>query len=309
MLVLLVAFVARGRARGAEGVVRALLAAGLILAPQPTGPTLVLLGNPDHSAPGSPCCSCCCCSTGPARPQRGAGRRGGAAGLVDHRRSAHRGRRRRAALRRVRAPGPSGSSGRGRSCAGESGRPGWRAGPPPGTSCRSRRGGRGRPPREGGELADQGPGRVHRGQPVYLPAAVQEIIRGLPVVWESVLVLFGADYAGVHGAGNIAFALVHLIGVAVVLAAAGVAAWAAWGMRALARPRLAGRARGAGTACPVTWLPTSSCSASRPTSRRSSSRCRCQRLLLPRDRARSCRSAPRWPGTLGSRILAAGRRP
>ena len=48
LLVLLAAFVARGRARGAEGVIRALLAAGIMLAPQPTGPTQVLLGSPDH---------------------------------------------------------------------------------------------------------------------------------------------------------------------------------------------------------------------------------------------------------------------
>jgi hypothetical protein len=48
LLVLLAAFVARGRARGAEGVVRALLAAGVMLAPQPTGTTTVLLGSPDH---------------------------------------------------------------------------------------------------------------------------------------------------------------------------------------------------------------------------------------------------------------------
>ena len=48
LLVLLAAFVARGRARGAAGVVRALLAAAVILAPQPTGPTQVLLGSPDH---------------------------------------------------------------------------------------------------------------------------------------------------------------------------------------------------------------------------------------------------------------------
>ena len=54
MLVLLAAFVARGRARGAEGLVRALLAAVVILAPQPTGPTLVLLGNPDHVGTGVP---------------------------------------------------------------------------------------------------------------------------------------------------------------------------------------------------------------------------------------------------------------
>jgi len=48
LLVLLAAFVARGRARGPEGVIRALLAAGIVLAPQPTGPTQVLLGSPDH---------------------------------------------------------------------------------------------------------------------------------------------------------------------------------------------------------------------------------------------------------------------
>src|SRR5580704_3074651 len=54
LLVLLAAFVARGRARGAEGVVRALLAAAVILAPQPTGPTLVLLGSPDHVGTGVP---------------------------------------------------------------------------------------------------------------------------------------------------------------------------------------------------------------------------------------------------------------
>ncbi len=54
LLVLLAAFVARGRARGAEGMVRALLAAGIILAPQPTGPTLVLLGSPDHVGTGVP---------------------------------------------------------------------------------------------------------------------------------------------------------------------------------------------------------------------------------------------------------------
>src|SRR3984957_10582693 len=54
LLVLLAAFVARGRARGAEGLVRAVIAAGVILAPQPTGPTLVLLGNPDHVGTGVP---------------------------------------------------------------------------------------------------------------------------------------------------------------------------------------------------------------------------------------------------------------
>src|ERR1700733_1336379 len=54
LLVLLAALVARGRARGGEGVVRALLAAGVMLAPQPTGPTVVLLGSPDHVGPALP---------------------------------------------------------------------------------------------------------------------------------------------------------------------------------------------------------------------------------------------------------------
>jgi hypothetical protein len=48
MLVLLAAFVARGRASGAEGLVRALIAAGIVLAPEPGDATGVLLSNPDH---------------------------------------------------------------------------------------------------------------------------------------------------------------------------------------------------------------------------------------------------------------------
>jgi hypothetical protein len=48
LLVLLAAFVARGRARGAEGVVRAVLAAGVMLAPEPGVASVVLLNNPDH---------------------------------------------------------------------------------------------------------------------------------------------------------------------------------------------------------------------------------------------------------------------
>ncbi len=48
LLVLLAAGVARGRARGAEGAVRALLGAGVMLAPQPVWTTPVMLGSPDH---------------------------------------------------------------------------------------------------------------------------------------------------------------------------------------------------------------------------------------------------------------------
>ena len=48
LVVLLAAVLARGRARGAEGVARALLAMGLMLAPQPGDGRLVLLSSPDH---------------------------------------------------------------------------------------------------------------------------------------------------------------------------------------------------------------------------------------------------------------------
>jgi hypothetical protein len=48
LLVLLAAAVARGRERGAGGLARALLAAGVMLAPEPGGATGVLLGAPDH---------------------------------------------------------------------------------------------------------------------------------------------------------------------------------------------------------------------------------------------------------------------
>ena len=48
LLVLLAAYVARGRARGAEGVVRAVLAAGVMLAPEPGVAVQVLLMEPDH---------------------------------------------------------------------------------------------------------------------------------------------------------------------------------------------------------------------------------------------------------------------
>ena len=48
LLVLLAAAVARGRARGAEGAVRALLAAGVMLVPQSGDATGILLTEPDH---------------------------------------------------------------------------------------------------------------------------------------------------------------------------------------------------------------------------------------------------------------------
>jgi hypothetical protein len=54
LLVLLAAYVARGRSTGAEAVVRALVAAGIILAPEPGVASWVLLSDPDHVGTGVP---------------------------------------------------------------------------------------------------------------------------------------------------------------------------------------------------------------------------------------------------------------
>ena len=54
LLVVLAAFVARGRSRGAEGTVRALLAAGIMLAPVPGETAWALLLTPNHTGTGVP---------------------------------------------------------------------------------------------------------------------------------------------------------------------------------------------------------------------------------------------------------------
>jgi hypothetical protein len=54
LLVLLAAYVARGRASGAEAVVRALTAAAIMLAPELGAPSWVLLSDPDHVGTGVP---------------------------------------------------------------------------------------------------------------------------------------------------------------------------------------------------------------------------------------------------------------
>jgi hypothetical protein len=54
LLVLLAAALARGRATGREGVIRALVAAGIMLAPQLGDPSGVLLLSPDHVGTGVP---------------------------------------------------------------------------------------------------------------------------------------------------------------------------------------------------------------------------------------------------------------
>jgi hypothetical protein len=54
LLVLSTALVARGTARGGEGVIRALLAGGIMLAPEVGESTNTLLGSPDHTGTGVP---------------------------------------------------------------------------------------------------------------------------------------------------------------------------------------------------------------------------------------------------------------
>jgi hypothetical protein len=54
LLVLLTALVARGTARAREGIVRALLGGGIMVAPEIGGPTNTLLGSPDHTGTGVP---------------------------------------------------------------------------------------------------------------------------------------------------------------------------------------------------------------------------------------------------------------
>jgi hypothetical protein len=65
----------------------------------------------------------------------------------------------------------------------------------------------------------------HLGPATYHPLPLPRIAHDAPMLWRSVLALFGADYAGVTGAGNVAFALAHLAGVALVIAAVVFAAW------------------------------------------------------------------------------------
>src|ERR1700677_1089832 len=54
LLVLLTALVARGAARGREGITRAVLAAGIVVAPQAGYGTNALLESPDHTGTGVP---------------------------------------------------------------------------------------------------------------------------------------------------------------------------------------------------------------------------------------------------------------
>jgi len=235
-LVLLAAFVARGRARGAEGVVRALLAAGLILAPQPTGPTQVLLGSPDHVGTGVPVLVLLLLldwaqgNESPGRQARGRWWVPVAAGALlawsiigDP-------------LIEVVGVAPLFFACALRAC--------WivwsRRDPAPGagpvTPRRHWSSARYElslaaaalaaiPVALAGNRVIRHLGGFSVANPWYHLQPLHKIVHGLRIAVRSVLALFGADYKGVTGAGNVAFALVHLIGVAVVLAGFVVGLW------------------------------------------------------------------------------------
>ena len=231
MLVLLAAFVARGRARGAEGVIRALLAAGVILAPQPTGPTSVLLGNPDHVGTGVPVLVLLLLLDW-AQGREGRARRWVpvAAGAL-------------LAWSIIGDPliEVVGALPLFLACALRAGWIAWSrraADPPAGAAAWRRRWSAARyelslavaavaavPVAAAGNWLIRALGGFTMADPWYHLQPLHRIVRGLPVAAESVLALFGADYKGVSGTGNVAFALAHLLGVAVVLAAVAVAVW------------------------------------------------------------------------------------
>ena len=227
MLVLLAAFVARGRARGAEGLVRALIAAGVILAPQPTGPTLILLGNPDHVGTGVPVLVLLLLldwAQGRQARQRWYVPVAAAALLAwsiigDP-------------LIEVVGVVPLFFTGvlrafwviRSRQAAGTTTRR-W-----PWSAARYElslavAAAAAVPLAMAGNQLIRQLGGYTVAKPAYYLESLYEMVHGLRIAAESVLVLFDADFKDVSGAENVAFALVHLVGVAAVLAAFVIAAW------------------------------------------------------------------------------------
>jgi hypothetical protein len=233
MLVLLAAFVARGRAHGAEGVIRAVLAAGIILAPQPTGPTQVLLGSPDHVGTGVPVLLLLLLlDWASARPRGPRWYVPVAAGVLLSwaiigdplievvgvvplfLASLIRAGR---VLWAARPAGPAGS------------RPlrsmSWVWPAAWYELALAAAAAVAIPVKHlaGWLLADLG--GIQTARAYYHALPVHEIIAGLPMAARSVFALFGADYMGVYGTGYVTFACVHFIGVAVVFCAAAYAAW------------------------------------------------------------------------------------
>jgi hypothetical protein len=263
LLVLLAAFVARGRARGAEGVVRALLAATVMLAPQPTGATTVLLGSPDHVGTALPvllllllldrapdpgararwyilACGASCVATAalfaliivgdPLAEVVGVVPlvlacllRAVRISVIRVRRPTARGGELAVAAAAAdpvaEGPGATDHAAGDRGAADTS----WRAA---GYQVLLAGAALTAVPLAGAmnSLIRQHHG-YQLGPNLYGLQPLHVIAGNAPIIWRSFLVLFGADYADVRGAGNVAFALVHLVGVVMVIAAVAFAVW------------------------------------------------------------------------------------
>jgi len=234
LLVLLAAFVAKGRARGAEGAARALLAAGVILAPQPAGPTQVLLGSPDHVGTGAPVLLLLLVLDR-ARPRWYIPVFTGAllavaivgdplvevmgaapvflACLIRAARSLWRERAGLVTPGAPRLPGLRGTAARGWSVA-------WYELSLASAAALAV------PAAEAANRLLVHLGGFRTASAWYghaLPWRV--IMQELPLAWQSFLTLFGADHDGVQGTANTVFAQLHFIGVAVVIAAIVLGAW------------------------------------------------------------------------------------
>jgi len=263
LLVLLAAFVARGRARGAEGMVGALVAAGVILAPQPTGPTQVLLGSPDHIGTGVPVLLLLLLlDWAPSRQGQPRWYVPVCAGvlvawaIVGDPLMEVVGALPLFLACLIRAARVLWSRRASAAAAAGTGQEGQAAPPPRWTaawvwsaawyelSLAAAAAAAVLAARVANwALADLGGIRVSGATYHLLP--LHQIVAGFPMAVRSVFALFGADYRGVSGTGNHVFAYLHFIGVAVVFFGVVLAVWR------LARPGarlLPWRSRGAGDA-------------------------------------------------------------
>ena len=269
LLVLLAAFVARGRARGAEGVIRALIAAVLILAPQPTGPTLVILGNPDHIGTGVPVLVLLLVLDWAAgRPERRRWYVPVAAAVLlgwsiigdplievvgvlplfaaSVLRAGWILWSRRGTTPEAGQAGPAatGAAAPGLAASGLAGtvRRGWSAAWYEWSLALAAVAAYALA--AAGNQIIKSLGGFAVAKPFYHLQHLHEIVHGLRIAAESVFVLFGADFTMAHGAGDVAFAFLHLIGVAIALGGFCFGVWC------LLRPfvGLARLARGSGVA-------------------------------------------------------------
>ena len=229
LLAVLAAFVARGRARGLEGMIRALLAAGIMLAPQPTGPTQVLLGSPDHVGTAVPVLLLLLLLDWAAARWYvpvGAGILLAAAivgdplievvGVVPLFLGCLIRAVRVLRQRRADAPPPGGRA---------AGRVAWAWSAAWYELSLAIAAAVSVPVARLGYRLIEHLGGYRTAKAYYGLQSPHAIIHGIPITVRSVLALFGADYPSVTGGGNVAFALVHFIGVVVALAAVIVAAW------------------------------------------------------------------------------------